>query len=127
MSTKTPIQNLYVTGIFNLVGNATINGNVNITGNILLGNTLISEQSYNELVMLANQPPIPGPKGDDGEKGEKGEPGDLKLNENNNITTSSIEFGSKGDIVFGSDGGNYYLYVCYYPGNWGRILLDINF
>ena len=127
MSTKTPFKNLYVTGIFNLVGNATVNGNVNITGNIILGNTLISEQSYNNLVYTVNQPRLPGPKGDDGLQGPPGPPGDLKINENDNITQNNIGTGNKGDVAFGVDNGNYYLYVCYRSGNWGRIQLDINF
>jgi hypothetical protein len=126
MSTKTPIQNLYVTGTFNLVGNATVNGNVNITGNIILGSTIISEGSYNELLALVSQT-LPGPPGEEGPEGPQGPAGSLSTSEINNITTSSIEFGSKGDVAFGSDDGNYYLYICYYPGNWGRILLDINF
>jgi len=126
MSTKTPFKNLYVTGIFNLVGNATVNGNVNVIGNIILGNTVISEQSYNELINIAFQP-IPGPKGEDGEQGLKGDPGDLKITQNNDITETNIETGSKGDVAFGLDNGNYYLYVCYRSGNWGRIPLDINF
>jgi len=126
MSTKTPIQNLYVTGIFNLVGNATVNGNVNISGNIILGSTVISEGSYNELLALVNQT-LPGPPGEEGPSGPQGPAGSLSTSEINSITTSSIEFGSKGDVAFGSDNGNYYLYICYYPGNWGRILLDINF
>jgi hypothetical protein len=126
MSTKTPIQNLYVTGTFNLVGNATVDGNVKITGNIILGNTIISEGSYNELLGLASQT-LPGPPGEEGPEGPQGPAGSLSTSEINNITTSSIEFGSKGDVAFGSDDGNYYLYICYYPGNWGRILLDINF
>jgi hypothetical protein len=127
MSTKTPFKNLYVTGIFNLVGNGTITGNLNVKGNLILGNTTISEQTYNELVFLVNQPLLPGPKGDDGEVGPKGDPGILNVNENNDITSSTPGTGSKGDIAFGIDAGNYYLYVCYSSGNWGRILLDINF
>lgn len=131
MSTKTPFKNLYVTGIFNLVGNATVNGNVNITGNIILGNTIISEQKYNELLFLANNPPVvAGPKGDDGIQGPPGPAGvsgELNLNENNDIIESNIGTGSKGDTAFGIDSGNYYFYVCYRSGNWGRIQLDINF
>jgi hypothetical protein len=124
MSTKTPFKNLYVTGTFNLVGNATVNGNVNITGNIILGNTIISEQTYNNLVFLANQPRLPGEKGDDGEPGPIGPPGPVIVTETLDITT---EAGSKGDIRFGFENGNYYVYVCYMSGNWGRIPLDINF
>jgi hypothetical protein len=126
MSTKTPFKNLYVTGIFNLVGNGTITGNLNVKGNLILGNTRISEQTYNELVFLVNQPLLAGPKGDDGEPGPIGPPGQLIITENNDIINTDTG-GSKGDIAFGSDSGNYYLYVCYRSGNWGRIPLDINF
>jgi hypothetical protein len=130
MPIRTPIKNLYVTGTFNLVGNATVNGNVNITGNLILGNTIINEESYNDLVFLINQPLLPGPKGDEGPQGQEGQqgpPGELFINENNDITNSERDIGVKGDLAFGLDNGNYYLYICYRSGNWGRIPLDINF
>jgi hypothetical protein len=127
MSTKTPFKNLYVTGIFNLVGNGTITGNLNVKGNLILGNTRISEQTYNELVFLVNQPLLAGPKGEDGLQGPEGPRGQLIITENNDIIESNTGTGSKGDVTFGLDNGNYYLYVCYRSGNWGRIPLDINF
>ena len=125
--TKTPIQNLSVTGTFNLDGDAHVCGNINISGNIILGNTKISEESYNELVELANQPLVPGPQGPAGSEGPPGPPGPVVVSENNDITTSNLGSGSIGDIAFGNNNDDYFLYVCYQDGNWGRIQLDVGF
>jgi hypothetical protein len=51
----------------------------------------------------------------------------MQVQENDYISTSILGHGTKGDVAFGAQEGNYYLYVCYDDGNWGRILLDTNF
>ena len=127
MTIKTPISNLSVSGTLNLNGDAAINGNLVVSGSIVLGQTEITEQSFNELVYAANQPGLPGPQGGDGGVGPQGPPGDLNVQQNDNISTSILGYGTKGDIAFGGQDGNYYLYICYDAGNWGRVLLDTNF
>lgn len=120
-SIKTPVNNLSVSGTFNLYGDAAI------TGNIVLGNTFISEQGYLELIQKANRPGIPGPVGASGQAGPAGPAGILRATVNNNITTSILGSGAAGDLAVGGQNGSFYLYVCYDNGNWGRIPLDIGF
>jgi len=124
---KTPVSNLSVVGTLHVNGDAAISGNNIITGSIVLGQTEITEQSYNELIYAASQPGQPGPQGSDGGAGPQGPPGELNVQENDHITVSILGYGQKGDVAFGGQDGNYYLYICYDSGNWGRILLDTNF
>ena len=124
---KTPVSNLSVVGTLHVNGDAAISGNNIITGSIVLGQTEITEQSYNELIYAASQPGQPGPQGSDGGSGPQGPPGELNVQENDNITVSILGYGQKGDVAFGGQDGTYYLYICYDTGNWGRILLDTNF
>jgi hypothetical protein len=124
---KTPISNLSVAGTLKLDGDAAINGNTVIAGAIVLGQTHITEEIFNELVYAANQPGLPGPQGDSGPPGEPGPSAPMAVPERDNIPTSIMGFGNKGEVAFGSQDGNIYLYVCYQAGNWGRILLDTNF
>lgn len=127
MTIKTPVNNLSVAGTLNVNGDIAVNGNSVVSGTIVLGQTEITEQSYNELLYAASQPGQPGPQGNDGGPGPSGPSGELVVQENNNITISALESGTQGDVAFGFQEGNYYLYICYAHGNWGRILLDTNF
>lgn len=124
---KTPVSNLNVAGTLHVNGDSSISGNNIIAGSIVLGQTEITEQSYNELVYAASQPGQPGPQGNDGGPGPQGHPGELSVQENDNISVSILGYGTKGDVAFGGQDGNYYLYICYDTGNWGRIQLDTNF
>lgn len=127
MTIKTPVSNLSVAGTLNVNGDIAVNGNSVVSGTIVLGQTEITEQSYNELLYAASQPGQPGPQGNDGCPGPSGPPGQLIVQENSNISASILGYGSKGDVAFGGQDGNYYLYICYDSGNWGRIQLDTNF
>ena len=127
MNMKTPISNLNVAGTLKLDGDAAINGNAVIAGTIILGQTHITEQIFNELVYAANEPGIPGPQGECGTPGPPGPASMLALSERDNIITSIMGFGNPGDVAYGSQDGNTYLYICYQAGNWGRIQLDTNF
>jgi len=124
---KTPISNLSVAGTLKLDGDAAINGNTIIAGTIILGQTHITEEGFNELVYAANQPGIPGPQGEVGPAGDSGPPAPISVPERDNISTSIMGFGNPGDVAFSSQDGNVYLYVCYQAGNWGRLQLDTNF
>ena len=127
MTIKTPVSNLSVAGTLNVNGDIAVNGNSVVSGTIVLGQTEITEQSYNELLYAASQPGQPGPQGNDGCSGPPGPPGELTVQQNDNISTSMLNDGNKGDVAFGAQDGSYYLYICYETGNWGRILLDTNF
>lgn len=127
MNIKTPISNLSVAGTLKLDGDAAINGNTVIAGTLVLGQTHITEESFNQVVYAAYQPGVPGPPGEPGVQGEQGASGTTSIQQNDNIPTSIMGHGSKGDVAFGSQDGNMYLYICYESGNWGRIQLDTNF
>ena len=127
MNIKTPISNLSVAGTLKLDGDAAINGNAVIAGALVLGLTQITEQSFNELVYAANEPGIPGPPGDNGPAGEPGPPGLVSVRQNDNITTTIMGMGSPGDVAFGVQDSNVYLYICYQAGSWGRILMDTSY
>lgn len=105
---KTPIQNLVVSGSLSLTGNA------DISGNLYFGNSYLSESELERIKNYTGEVGAKGPDGDQGPVGPAGPPGLNILSSvpddfyTNRPTITDVSFGQ---IYYGQDPNNYINYI----------------